>query len=666
MSETPKVDKVSFPGGYDITDILVAVKLAAGRHVENVPVGETEQVLLQRYLGELAARHPDSVPFSDPYRLRTQELFDERRSLLNSHLKLSWFTLAYWAYGLVAVRADLSLAEYDGLHTFLTPVREALLELGVRVSAEECLAEFDRFIPPDAMPRTVEAATHTFLAFARFLHYGALRRRQVVTPGLTLPTVCLAFTEQDAEEACRASAYLTTHGIPIGQHPAELTRTARLLVLFSREAMDSELFWRSLADWKEHQVIPMVVCLMPKAELYRAPPDDWRKEVWAWLAASVAVELSSEIDRYVPLLRALDSPDPKQWWWNPGDAVELGLAVDVLGLGIPRPAAVRPAADPTGEPYPFTLAGRLLSACFVASDRLARDETSGRDAPYFATCFQLLQLRQKPNGEPYALPWFMLIYRAWLSFAGQLPGFAYSEEDAMQAEQELRSALFALGLGTDESEVPPFMKAFANLPWTEPPTTPAAVDQRTSAFIFLVFHLSQAALARTQRMRLRHPSYDSFVSYARADESFARKLVADLEAKGADVWWDLNAITLGTPLDGSLRHAVGDARFILLVATPAANKSPYVRLEVETAIREGLRVVPITPDGRIPGGLQALLDSAPDSIEPVISTVDSDAAATSILARLERSPSEQLRWIQSQAPYQNLRQHIARARASLA
>jgi hypothetical protein len=87
MSETPKLDKVSFPSGYDITDIIVAVKLAARMHVKNVPFGLLEHAVVQRYLRELAARHPESVPFDDPYRLRGQELFDERRSLLNSHLK---------------------------------------------------------------------------------------------------------------------------------------------------------------------------------------------------------------------------------------------------------------------------------------------------------------------------------------------------------------------------------------------------------------------------------------------------------------------------------------------------------------------------------------------------------------------------------------------------
>jgi hypothetical protein len=665
MSGTSKFDKISFPGGYDITDIIVAVKLAARRHIENAPVGMLEGAIVQRFLLELAARHPESVPFRDPYLLRGQELFDERRSLLHSHLGLSWFGLAYWVYGLVAVRSRISIAEYDDLDTFLTPIRLALRELGVQVSAEECLVEVDRFLPAEVTARNVEASTDVFLSFVRFLHYSALRRRKVVTPGMALPSVCLAFTEKDAEEARSVTQFLMTHSISIIQQAAELTRTARLLVLLSRDAMDSELFWSRLADWKERPVVPMVVCLMPKADLYRELPAGASQEVRAWLTANLVLELSTETDRYVMLLKALDSSDPKQWWWNKGDAVELGLAVDVLGLGIPR-RANRKASEPTGEPYPFAFDGSLLSACFFASDRLTRDETSGRDARYFAMCEDLLDLRQKANGEPYALPWFMLIYRAWLSFAGQLPGFAYSQEDVTHAERELQLALFALGVGTDGSEVPAFLDTFAHLPWATPPSTLAAVDERTIAFIVLVHHLTQAAVARAQRMRLQHPTCPSFVSYARSDEAFARELVAHLEAKGADVWWDLNSIALGMPLDGSLRAAVGDARFLLLIATPAADKSPYVRLELETAIRRGLRVIPISLDGQVPAGLQSVFDSAPDSIEPIISAIDSERASApaSALARLARSPADQLRWLQTQAPYQRLVNHLAQARAS--
>jgi len=169
-------------------------------------------------------------------------------------------------------------------------------------------------------------------------------------------------------------------------------------------------------------------------------------------------------------------------------------------------------------------------------------------------------------------------------------------------------------------------------------------------------------------MRLQHPTCPAFVSYARLDEGFARELVAHLEAKGADVWWDLDALALGMPLDGSLSAAVGDARFLFVIATPAADKSPYVRLEVETAIRRGLRVVPICLDGQVPAGLQSVFDSAPRSIEPIISAIDAERAGApaSALARLARSPAQQLGWLRSQVPFKKLADHLAQARASLA
>jgi len=148
----------------------------------------------------------------------------------------------------------------------------------------------------------------------------------------------LGFVESDAHEANNISSFLATHGVSIGRQPAELTPASRLVVLCSREAMASDIFWRGLGEWKARQVVPMVVCLMPKAEFYREPPADWRREIWTWLSENVAVQLGSKNDRYVMLLRALDPTDEKKWWWNEADAVELGLSVDLLGLGLPRPA----------------------------------------------------------------------------------------------------------------------------------------------------------------------------------------------------------------------------------------------------------------------------------------------------------------------------------------
>ena len=657
MSVSPELDTMSFPGGYDLKEIIAVVKLAAMQHVEHVPVGPLDQAIASAFLEALLARNPTPETLRNPYQVRAGELFDERRSLLHSHLGMSWFTLAYWAYGLIAVRSGVSVADHDGVHMFVVPVRQTLQELGVRVSEAECLEEVDRFLPVKASPRSVEASTHTFLSFVRFLHRAALRRRRVVTPELSLPGVALAYADEDAEQADSVTRFLSSHGVTRVHLPQDVASATRLLVLLSREAIGSASFWRGLARWKERPVIPMVLCLMPKAELYCDPSAGVPADAWAWLGDNVAVTLGSENDRYGILLRALDAPDPKQWWWNEGDTMEIGLAVDVLGEGIPRPATRRGGEGPAAGPYPFCLDGEPLSACVLASERATRGDPAVADLRYVEACDERMRRRQRPCGEPYALPWFVVAYRAWLVLAGVT-------DHAAQVELELRAALFALGIGSQPAEVPAFLDGFARLPWGTPPSSIAAIDERTVAFLVLVHQLSQAALTRGQRVRLQHPACPCFISYARPDEAFAREFASHLEAKGADVWWDVHAMTLGTPLDASLRSAVAEAKVLFLSATPAAARSEYVRLEVETAIRQGLRIVPMAAEGRLPAELQSWQACAPDSFDPPV-VVDADRAAAfaAALARLQRTPQVQLRWLQSQAAYHDLRSHLSSRRA---
>ncbi len=657
-------DTVSFPGGYDITEILVAIVCAERQHVEQLSVGETEAAVVQRFLEDLATRHSQHEVMGDPYRLRGQELLDERRSLQNSHLRFPWFALAYWSYGLIAVRSGISIAQFDGPHVFFPPIRGALRELGIDVSDDDVVAEIDRFIPVSATPKSVKTATYVFLSFVRFLHYGALRRRCTVTPRLVQPSVRLVFADDDAGEAQRIGTFLTTHGVAMSQQPAGATLTAPLLVILSRSALASEALWRSLADWKARGASPMVVCLMSKKELYAQPPDDWRRSVWSWLAESVAVELGTEVDRYLRLLSALDPQDAKQWWWNKGDALEAGFAADVFGLGIPRPPTRR-ADCAGGDPYPFAMDVRLLGGCDLASERAVREAPLSPDAKYVDLCEQLAALRRKPNGEPYTLPWFVIFYRGWLEFAQIQSVFAYSAEEQLQTEREMRAALFALGIGVDDAELSPFINALANLPWPAKTAAVDAVDDRAIALVALVWYLSQSALARTQRMRLRIPVAPAFVSYARPDEAFARELVANVEAKGADVWWDLNALTLGSALDDSLRAAVSGSRYLLLVATPAAARSDYVRFELDAALRHGLRVVAICPDGEVPSELRVVLGAAPASVDPVVTGGGRDRTqvAADVLARLARAPEQRLEWLCSQPVYQDLRRRLANGRA---
>jgi hypothetical protein len=232
-----------------------------------------------------------------------------------------------------------------------------------------------------------------------------------------------------------------------------------------------------------------------------------------------------------------------------------------------------------------------------------------------------------------------------------------------QAVTELRYALFALGIGTNPGDVPAFLEAFARLPCETDRAGRRAIDQQSVAFITLVHQLLDAAVARTQRMRLQHTRRPCFVSYARADEPLAREIVKYLEAKGADVWWDLGSLVLGVPLEGGLRSAVGGAAVVFVIASRAAAQSEYVRMELEAAIAQGVSIVPIAPDGSLPDGIASLLASA--TVGPVISALETERAAVPALALrcLERSPAEQLHHLTTDKLYQSLSDRLARQRA---
>jgi hypothetical protein len=75
-----------------------------------------------------------------------------------------------------------------------------------------------------------------------------------------------------------------------------------------------------------------------------------------------------------------------------------------------------------------------------------------------------------------------------------------------------------------------------------------------------------------------------FLSYSRANHSFAQRLVADLQRSGITVWVDQPGITPGTPdWETALRDAIGKAHAVILLASEEARKSPYVKDELRVA-----------------------------------------------------------------------------------
>ncbi len=74
-----------------------------------------------------------------------------------------------------------------------------------------------------------------------------------------------------------------------------------------------------------------------------------------------------------------------------------------------------------------------------------------------------------------------------------------------------------------------------------------------------------------------------FVSHSNLDNEFTERLVADLKAAGADVWVDYEQIASGD-FAQSINEGLGKCDWVLLVQTPNALASEWVRGEINAAV----------------------------------------------------------------------------------
>lgn len=97
--------------------------------------------------------------------------------------------------------------------------------------------------------------------------------------------------------------------------------------------------------------------------------------------------------------------------------------------------------------------------------------------------------------------------------------------------------------------------------------------------------------------------YDAFISYAREDAAaYARALQAGLAAAGLVTFVDYQAIPPGEALRRTISRGLRRSRLLVVVATPAAMRSPWVALEVAEARRHGRKVVVVNVGGAYVAG----------------------------------------------------------------
>jgi WD40 repeat protein len=101
---------------------------------------------------------------------------------------------------------------------------------------------------------------------------------------------------------------------------------------------------------------------------------------------------------------------------------------------------------------------------------------------------------------------------------------------------------------------------------------------------------------------------DVFVSYSRRDAEPVQRLVTALQARGKDVWLDVDGIRDAEVFPAALRRAVESSDGFVFIISPDSVASDFCEQEVEHATELNKRIVPLllrrVPDASVPEALR--------------------------------------------------------------
>jgi len=86
---------------------------------------------------------------------------------------------------------------------------------------------------------------------------------------------------------------------------------------------------------------------------------------------------------------------------------------------------------------------------------------------------------------------------------------------------------------------------------------------------------------------------DIFISYSRRDQEFVTRLAADLDRQVAGVWFDQSTIQVGQNWHNEIMDGIRECKAFVLVLSPDASESRYVREEVNKALELGKPIIPV-------------------------------------------------------------------------
>jgi hypothetical protein len=86
---------------------------------------------------------------------------------------------------------------------------------------------------------------------------------------------------------------------------------------------------------------------------------------------------------------------------------------------------------------------------------------------------------------------------------------------------------------------------------------------------------------------------DIFISYSRRDQEFVTRLASDLDTQVSGVWFDQSTIQPGQKWHDEIMEGIRECKAFILVLSPDAMESRYVREEVEKALELGKTIFPV-------------------------------------------------------------------------
>jgi WD40 repeat protein len=138
---------------------------------------------------------------------------------------------------------------------------------------------------------------------------------------------------------------------------------------------------------------------------------------------------------------------------------------------------------------------------------------------------------------------------------------------------------------------------------------------------------------------------DAFVSYAREDIEFVRRLHAALADRKKDAWVDWEGIPVAAEWRSELSQGIDGADAFVFVLSPDSLDSPVCAAELEQAVRQNKRIFPLLrrePDGReVPERLSATnwvffrdSDDFAAAVESLVEALDTDLPRVKAHTRL--------------------------------